>query len=72
MVDMFFNIVGIPMGTNCDPLLYDLFLYSYKADFMQRLLKKNEKKLVWSFNFTLRYIDNGHFVDCIYPSELEA
>jgi hypothetical protein len=34
------------MGTNCDPLLYDLFLYSYKADFMQRLLKKNEKKLV--------------------------
>jgi hypothetical protein len=49
-----------------------LFLYSYKADFMQRLLKKNEKKLVWSFNFTLRYIDNGHFVDCIYPSELEA
>jgi hypothetical protein len=49
-----------------------LFLYSCKADFMQRLLKKNEKKLVWSFNFTLRYIDNGHFADCIYPSELEA
>jgi hypothetical protein len=25
--------VGIPMGTNCAPLLADLFLYSYEADF---------------------------------------
>ena len=24
--------VGIPMGTNCAPLLDDLFLYLYKAD----------------------------------------
>jgi hypothetical protein len=35
--------VGIPMGTNCAPLLADLFLYSYEADFIQGLLKKNEK-----------------------------
>jgi hypothetical protein len=34
-----------PMGTNCAPLLVDLFLYSYEADFIQGLLKKNEKKL---------------------------
>ena len=27
--------VGIPMGTNCAPLLADLFLYSYEADFIQ-------------------------------------
>jgi hypothetical protein len=25
------------MGTNCAPLLADLFLYSYEADFMQGL-----------------------------------
>jgi hypothetical protein len=37
--------VGIPMDTNCAPLLADLFLYSYEADFIQGLLKKNEKKL---------------------------
>ena len=37
--------VGIPMGTNCAPLLADLFLYLYEADFIQGLLKKNEKKL---------------------------
>jgi hypothetical protein len=43
------------MGTNC-ALLADLFLYSYEADFIQGLLKKNEKKLNRSFNFTFRYI----------------
>ena len=72
--------VGIPMGTNCAPLLADLFLYSYGADFIQGLLKKNEKRLVRSFNFTFRYIDDvlslsnsrfGDFVDRIYPIELE-
>jgi hypothetical protein len=65
---------------NCAPLLADLFLYSYEADFIQGLLKKNEKKLSRSFNFTFRYIDDvlslnnsrhGDSVDCIYPNELE-
>ena len=68
------------MGTNCTPLLADLLLYSYEADFIQWLLKKNEKKLTRSFNFTFRYIDDalslnnsrfGDFVDRIYPIELE-
>jgi hypothetical protein len=57
-----------------------LFLYSYKADCIQGLLRKNEKKLVRSFNFTFRYIDDvlslnnsrfGDFVDRIYSIELE-
>lgn len=30
--------VGIPMGTNCDSLLADFFLYSYEADFIQEPL----------------------------------
>ena len=28
------QIVGIPMGTNCAPLIADLFLYCYERDFM--------------------------------------
>jgi hypothetical protein len=32
----------IPMSTNFAPLLSDLFLNSYEADFMQELLKKKE------------------------------
>jgi hypothetical protein len=68
--------VGMPMGTNCAPLLAYLFLYSYETDFIQRLLKKNEKKLARSFNFTFRYIDDvfslnnsrlADFIDRIYP-----
>ena len=68
------------MGTNYAPLLADLFLYSYEADFIQGLLKKNEKKLAKSFNFTFQYIDDvlsinnsrfGDFVDRIYPIGLE-
>jgi hypothetical protein len=31
------DMFRIPMGTNCAPLLADLFLYSYEADFMQGL-----------------------------------
>ena len=68
------------MGTNCAPLLANLFLYSYEADCIQGLLKKIEKKLARSFIFTFRYIDDvlslnnsrfGDFVDRIYPIELE-
>jgi hypothetical protein len=41
------------MGTNCAPLLADMFLFSYEADFIQGLLKKDEKKLARSFMVTL-------------------
>jgi hypothetical protein len=77
---VFQQTVDIPMGTNCAPLLADLFLYSYEADFIQGLLKKNEKKLARSFNFTFHYTDVvlslnnsrfGDFVDRIYPIELD-
>jgi hypothetical protein len=40
------------------PFLSDLCLYSYKEDFIQGLLQKNEKKLSRSFNFTFHYIDD--------------
>ena len=56
---VFQQTVDIPMGTNCAPLRADLFLYSYDADSIQRLLKKNEKELARSFNFTFRYIVLG-------------
>ena len=77
---VFQQTVGIPMGTNCAPLLADLFLYSYEANFIQELLQNKDKKLAISFNFTFRYIDDvlslnnpkfGDYVDRIYPIELE-
>jgi hypothetical protein len=36
---LFQQVVGIPMGTNCAPLLADLFLYSYESEFLQNLVK---------------------------------
>jgi hypothetical protein len=38
---VFQQTVGISMAPNCAPLLAELFLYSYEADFIQGLLKKN-------------------------------
>ena len=51
---VFQQIVGIPMGTNCAPLLADIFLYSYEAEFIQSLLSTGKKKLASQFNFTYR------------------
>jgi hypothetical protein len=77
---VFQQTVDIPMGTNCSALLADLFLYSYEEYFIQGLLKKNEKKVARSFNFTFRYVDDvlslnnsrfGDFVYRIFPIELE-
>ena len=33
------QIVGIPMDTNCAPLIADLFLHCYERDFMSDLHK---------------------------------
>ena len=38
------QIVGIPMGTNCAPLIADLFLYCCESDFMTSLLKIQKLK----------------------------
>ena len=38
-------------------ILADLFLYYYDANFIQDLLRKKDKKLAISFNFTFLYID---------------
>ena len=77
---VFQQIIGIPMGTNRAPLLADIFLYSYEAEFIQSLLSAGRKRLASQFNFTYRYIDDAlsinnpdfeNFLGQIYSSELE-
>ena len=66
------------MGTNHNPLLVDLFSYSYESEFLDSLVRSGHRKLAWSFNFCYRYIDdsivfsNKMFKDIIYPSELNV
>ena len=49
------QIVGIPMGTNCAPLVADLFLFCYERDFMLSLSDNNQADIVEAF--TSRYLD---------------
>ena len=55
---LFQQVFGIPMGTNCSPLLADLFLYSYESAFLQKLVKDKKIHEARAFNFTYRYIDD--------------
>jgi hypothetical protein len=80
-VTLFQQVVGIPMGTNCAPLLADLFLYSYESEFLQKLVKDKTIHEARAFNFTYRYIDDvlsinnsrlAEFLPLIYPPELEV
>ena len=73
------EIVGISKGTNCAPLVADLFLFCYERDFMLSLSEDNQSGVIEAFNSTSRYlddllnIDNNSFdsmVNRIYPSDL--
>ena len=49
------QIVGIPIGANCAPLVADLFLYCYERDFMDSLNHDNQADVIEAFNSTSRY-----------------
>ena len=74
------KIVGIPKGTNCAPLVADLFLLCYERDFVMSLSDNNQTDIIEAFNSTSRYLDdllnivNPYFeqmVGQIYPTELQ-
>ena len=71
--------VGIPMGTNCAPLLANVFLFYYEYKYMRNLIRVN-LMLAKKFNNTMRYIDDlltlknisfDSAIDDIHPSELQ-
>ena len=49
--------VGYPMGTDCAPLLANLFLFYYEYKYRKNLIKTNTI-LTKKFNNTMRYIDD--------------
>ena len=74
------QVIGIPMGTNCAPLVADLFLYCYEKEFMLSLKPDTQADIICAFNDTSRYlddifnIDNPYFdtmISSIYPKELQ-
>ena len=60
------QIVGIPMGTNCAPLVADMFLFCYERDFMKDLSSDNQADVIKAFNSTSRYLDDLLNIDIPY------
>ena len=79
-IKLYRQIVGIPIGTNCAPLVAVLFLFCYERDFMTSLSDVKQAEIIEAFKSTSRYlddllnIDNPYFegmVNRIYPPELQ-
>ena len=68
------------MGTNCAPLVADLFLFCYEMDFMISLSDDKQADVIGAFNTTSRYLEDildinnvffGNMVSQIFPSDLQ-
>ena len=77
---LFLQMVGIPMGTNCAPLVADLFMFCSERDFMMSLSEEKQSEVIEAFSSMSRYlfdllnIDNKYFdglISQISPFELQ-
>ena len=68
------------MGTNCAPLVADLFLFCNERDFMMSLSDDKQADVIDAFSTTSRYLEDilninnvnfDNMVSPIYPSELQ-
>ena len=68
------------MGTNCAPLVADLFLFCYERDYMMSLSDDKQSDVIDAFNTISRYLDDilninnvyfDNMVSQIYPLELQ-
>ena len=53
------------MGTNCAPLVADLFLFCYERNFMKSLSRENQADIIEGFNLTSSNLDNLLNIDNI-------
>ena len=77
---LFRQVIGIPMGTDCAPFLANLFLYSYEYKWIDKQKKLNNRPALWHFRNCSRYIDDllminnadkmKKYMSDIYPKEL--
>ena len=52
------KIVGIPVGSNCTPLVADLCLFCYERYFMTSLSDVKQAEIIEAFKSTSRYLDD--------------
>ena len=58
------------MGTNCAPLVADLFLFCYERDFMLSLFDNNQTDSIEAFNSTSRNLDGLLNIDNPYFEQM--
>ena len=76
---VFWQVIGIPMGTNSAPLLADLFLHTFEYDFMVKTMKHDITKAIEFSNtflcidelFSINNVDFGNYISRIYPPEMQ-
>ena len=55
------------MGTNCAPLVADLFLVCYERDFMMSHSDDKQDNVIGAFNTTSRYLDDIlNIISCLF------
>ena len=54
------------MGTNCSPLVADLFLFCYVRDFILSLSDDKQADVIDAFNTTSRYLDDILNINNVY------
>ena len=78
--NLYRQVVGISMGTNCAPLVANLFLFYYERDFIMSLTDDTQSDVIDAFNTISSYLDDNlninnvyfdNMVSQIYPSELQ-
>ena len=52
--ELYMRTIVIPMGTNCVPLVADLFPFCYERDFMKSLSRESQADIIEVFNSTAR------------------
>ena len=76
---VFKQVTGKPMGTDCAPLLANLFLFHFEYSSIKEKLSEADYSMALSYKYTVRYIDdlltfnNPSFeenIANIYPHEL--
>ena len=74
------QVVGVPMGTYCAPLVANLFLLCYETGLMMSLSDDKQAYIIDAFNITSRLLDDilninnvyfDNMVGQIYPLELQ-
>ena len=63
---MYRQVLGIPMSTNCAPLVAEVFLFCHEGALMMSLSDDKQADIIDAFNITSRCSDDIFNINNIY------